>query len=66
MQDSPDNVEGLAPHADDQNPERQGPDSPGPADAPTPDKAHDEQGPSGPPPEALPGGGAEGPNPQQN
>jgi len=67
MQDDPNHVEGTPPETDendDHNPERQGPggDDPGPADVPDPDK----EGPSGPPPESLPGGPDEGPAPAQN
>ena len=48
-------------HAD-TNPERQGPDEGStPSDAPLPDEA--EQGPSGPPPESIPGDTGEAPNP---
>lgn len=45
------------------NPERQGPDDPGPGDAPDEDSG---QGPSGPPPESIPGDSGQVPNPQQN
>ena len=49
-----------------ENPERQGPDGDeqGPTDAPTPEEA--DQGPSGPPPESIPGDSGEAPNPAQN
>jgi hypothetical protein len=49
----------------DENPARQGPgEGTGPSGAPAPDDA--EQGPSGPPPESIPGDSGEVPNPSQN
>ncbi len=53
-------------HTASENPERQGPDGDevGPTDAPTDDDA--DQGPSGPPPESVPGDSGEVPNPSEN
>ena len=53
-------------HMASENPERQGPGDggEGPTDAPAPDDT--EQGPSGPPPESVPGDSGEVPNPSQN
>jgi glyoxylase-like metal-dependent hydrolase (beta-lactamase superfamily II) len=45
----------------DANPERQGP--AGPSGAPDPNEGEPDQGPSGPPPEAIPGDEGEAPNP---
>jgi len=57
------NPQGADPDAEDTNPERQGPDpDTGATDAPKPDEA---QGPSGPPPESIPGDEGEVPNPRQ-
>jgi len=64
MQGTPHDVENVPPDRDDgedTNPERQGPD-PGPADAPAEEK---DQGPSGPPPESIPGDEGEVPNPKR-
>jgi hypothetical protein len=58
-----DNPQGADPDAEDTNPERQGPD-PGadPGNAPKPP---DEPESSEPPPESIPGGEGQGPNPRQ-
>jgi hypothetical protein len=45
-----------------ENPERQGPEESGPTDAPA---EADDQGPSGPPPESLPGGEEQGTSPKE-
>ena len=51
-----------------QNPERQGPSSAsaGPTGAPDDESGDPSQGPSGPPPESIPGDSGETPNPSQN
>jgi hypothetical protein len=60
---SEENPQGADPDTGDTNPERQGPGgAPGPSDAPDPDA---EEGPSGPPPESIPGDQGQVPNPKR-
>jgi hypothetical protein len=55
----------TAPDAGDANPERQGPEGPGTPEPPAKEDANDREE-SGPPPESLPGGPAEGTSPHGN
>ena len=54
----------ATPEGEDENPERRGPEGqPGPTDSPEEPAA---DGPSGPPPESIPGDSGQVPSPQQN
>jgi hypothetical protein len=64
MEGNPNDAENDRPGGGGENPERQGPGGPGPANAPNEEDANDRE-PSGPPPESLPGGPEEGTTPHK-